>query len=256
MASDADCVTTNGCKLCYTPQGPSCSGTCSWQTACPLDQRVDTIISGNDVHIIDNPGSNDTHIINSNSTAVEAAWAERSGPADVIGSAIHLVILLIFAWVFKKKVMSKLPKVNTYDRERRERKVGLFACCSNLDVCLHTTCCLPVVAGKVSEQSGVIGYWGGCVMATIVTMPFLLGVEFLRCFWRVYTVHQYKENMGYEPDLCNSCMLGLCCYACEIGRETMEVDAEVGKAPACCCKVKTVESMADSSSYDYDSSSE
>jgi len=47
-----------------------------------------------------------------------------------------------------------------------------------------------------------------------------------------------QESMGMEPNCCMNCIYNAFCFPCDVGRESLEVDAEIGAEIKCCCQVK------------------
>jgi len=150
------------------------------------------------------------------------------------------VLSVLFAWPFKHKVVDRMPKIPRQTGEVRERKLGLFACFSNQDACQHAAFCPAPAAARVMEQSGVTGYWTGFAV-TCVTMYGGMCCQSMECFalpWRMWTMWRYTELMNYEADFISTFGVSCCCWPCEVGRQTMEVDLESGRSATCVCQVR------------------
>jgi len=161
-----------------------------------------------------------------------------SSPEGHIFEAVHVVLVILFAYFFKTKVVDKMPKVTKYSGARRERQVGLFDCFQKQDVCLHAACCLPPTSAKVMHQTDIMGYWPGCVATACTSHPVWPPLMCLGAIFRFWVMTTYQDYMGFESDIGEAAVVACCCWPCEVGRQTLEVDAETGMAATCVCQVK------------------
>jgi len=143
------------------------------------------------------------------------------------------MILLVFASVYYSQVVQQLPVVPAAFRTgARER--GIFACLSDPSTCLYTTFCLPVVAGKNYHVTEVMGFWPGCIFTFLATYsPLYLLVVLVRAILSM----KVQERLGFRTGFMSACCLNLFCMPCDIGRESIEVDSEIGAEITCCCNV-------------------
>lgn len=149
--------------------------------------------------------------------------------------AVNGFLMFIFACVYKQKVVMgppPLPKVNSVGAPARR---GLFECFWHPDTCLYTTFCLPVVAGKNYYAANICGFWPGCIFTFLGTYsPFY----FFTVLARAMLSGRVQANMGQTPNVLTNCIYSVFCFPCDVGRESLEVDAEIGAEITCCCQVK------------------
>jgi len=146
------------------------------------------------------------------------------------------IIMLIFACFYYKKVIKgppELPKVNDASGPRR---YGLFECCSreNRDTCLYAAFCLPVLSGKNYYAADICGFWPGCLLTFIGTYsPFYC----LTVCIRTLLANKIEEKLGRKPDCLMNLVYTAFCFPCDVGRESLEIDSEIGATITCCCNV-------------------
>jgi len=146
------------------------------------------------------------------------------------------ILMMIFACVYNQKVIKgppPLPKVDgtIFHPARR----NLWDCFFYPDTCLYTTFCMPVVAGKNYYATDVCPFWPGCILTFIGTYsPLFL---FNTCI-RAYLSGKVQDKLEHEHNFCMDCIYAAFCFPCEVGRESLEVDAELGADITCCCKVQ------------------
>jgi len=146
---------------------------------------------------------------------------------------IYAMLVLLYACVYYTSVVKQLPYIPQYfNVASRER--GLFACFGSRDTCLYTTFCTAVVAGKNYHAAEVMGFWAGCIF-TFFSMytPFYPLVTCIRAILSM----KVQQRLGHPTGFCQACCMNFWCYPCEVGRESLEVDDEVGATITCCCKV-------------------
>lgn len=200
----------SSCSLCPRGNGPTwCNGDCAWLLM---------------------PGSEGGSCV--------STWAPGHTSETfwyMVGFLLSGMIMLCYACVYKQKVIvgpPPLPKVNTFLSGPRR---GLFECFWYPDTCLYTLFCLPVVSAKNYYATDVCPFWPGCILTFIGTYsPFYC---FTVCF-RTILSGKVQEKLGREPNCCMDCIYNAFCFPCEVGRESLEVDSEIGAEITCCCKVK------------------
>lgn len=146
-------------------------------------------------------------------------------------SAVHFVLLSIFACIYKVKVVDKLPKFYPHP-EHRPREKGLLSCVCEPDTCLYTTFCMPIVAAKNWDAAGVCSFWPGCFLMTVCTYTPFYPISVIM---RAVFSGQVRQKLGYETNCCVDCLTTAFCFPCEVGRESLEVDEELGVRIECCC---------------------
>jgi len=196
------------CSLCPAGNGPTwCNGDCAWLFLPGSDGQCVTKMGGN---------TNETY-------------------AYLFSALISGAIMLIYACVYKQKVIvgpPPLPKVNSIISGPRR---GLFECFWYPDTCLYTTFCLPVVAAKNYYAADVCPFWPGCVLTFLGTYsPFYC----LSVFARTVLSGRVQDKLGIRHNFCMDCLQTAFCFPCDVGRESLEVDREIGVEISCCCQVK------------------
>mmetsp|Transcript_31785 Transcript_31785/g.81730 ORF Transcript_31785/g.81730 Transcript_31785/m.81730 type:complete len:285 (-) Transcript_31785:80-934(-) len=156
-------------------------------------------------------------------------------------------VMLIFSCVYYARVIvgpPEMPKVGFFDATPARR--GLFDCLSKPDVCLYTTFCMPVVAGKNYHIAGVCGFWPGCCFTTALLYgPWACwgfwpgiagGLTILTCV-RAFLAGMVQKKLGFQEHFCKNFIYSAFCMPCDVGRESLEADKEVGADVTCCCTV-------------------
>jgi len=145
-------------------------------------------------------------------------------------------VSLAFACLYKAKVVDELP-ILPWGKPMRESpsERGLFACFYSLDTCLYTSFCLPVVAAKNYRSAEVCSFWPACILIFLGTFsPFY-------CFTaaiRTALSQRVRDRLGYPSWCLQDFLITLFCFPCEVGRESLEVDEELGVKIACVCRVE------------------
>mmetsp|Transcript_34148 Transcript_34148/g.96990 ORF Transcript_34148/g.96990 Transcript_34148/m.96990 type:complete len:253 (+) Transcript_34148:96-854(+) len=170
----------------------------------------------------------------SSSECVPQAEKAAEGLVYLTIFAATAFLMLIFACVYQSQVVEKigtLPDEDSFDISGRER--GLFECFKEPQTLLHVIFCFPVVAAKNYNAAEVLGFWPGCILTFVLThIPGLYCVNVLaRGFlsWKVDT------RLGRERGPVKSCLINLFCMPCDVGRESLQVDDELGATITCCC---------------------
>lgn len=153
------------------------------------------------------------------------------------------IITLVFACFYKNMVVDKLPFTGMHTLikvERRER--GIFACFQDPTTCLYTALCLPVVVAKNYRSMDICPFWPACILMHVGTYSPLF--VFTACV-RAALAGRVQERLGYKVNTLQDCVLSMFCFYCEVGRESMEVDTELGVEITCCCPTAMVKSTAE-----------
>mmetsp|Transcript_126593 Transcript_126593/g.405257 ORF Transcript_126593/g.405257 Transcript_126593/m.405257 type:complete len:400 (+) Transcript_126593:104-1303(+) len=140
-------------------------------------------------------------------------------------------IMLAFACYYKARVVDQLSVVKGGNHWKdAHSELGPFACLSDRDTCLTTTFCLPVVAAKNYHITEVCSFWPACVLIFLGTYsPFVCVTAIIR---GVLT-GRVRERLGYSSSCLQDIVLGLFCFPCEVGRESLEIDHELAVKISC-----------------------
>lgn len=152
-------------------------------------------------------------------------------------SMASLCILTCYAAIYQKQVVSEYPQ-RIPDRGReslgwRERRFGwgVFAMFSDLPTAMWALCCTPVLAAKNYHVGNVLGFWPSCCL---ITCTMYTPLHCIGAIIRTMLSRALKRNLGYyESNCCTDFALSLCCFPCEVGRESLEVDEAEGVQVRC-----------------------
>jgi len=175
---------------------------------------------------------------------------------NLIFTFVAAVSLFIFAALYQTDVVEKLPLLPEMRQQQGgKRELGIFSCFRRPSTCMYTAFCMPLVAGKNYKATQVTGYWRGCMG---VGIPGLLCLSQLCCMgWpllvciRTKLSQRVQQRLGHKTSCLKQFWLSACCMPCDVARESLEVDAEIGAEITCCFKVAMnadVESTSSSSS--------
>lgn len=142
------------------------------------------------------------------------------------------IVMLMFACVYKRKVVDHLPQLKPHlGTDLAPREKGICACYKAPETCIYSFCCLPLVAGKNYHAAEICNFWPGCIFTFLgIYTPFF----FLAVMVRAALSGRVREKLGYKPHLCTDCCCSLFCFPCEVARESMEIDEELGVRVGCC----------------------
>eukprot|EP00428_Durinskia_dybowskii_P015629 CAMPEP_0170220898 /NCGR_PEP_ID=MMETSP0116_2-20130129/10137_1 /TAXON_ID=400756 /ORGANISM="Durinskia baltica, Strain CSIRO CS-38" /LENGTH=268 /DNA_ID=CAMNT_0010471577 /DNA_START=69 /DNA_END=875 /DNA_ORIENTATION=+ len=202
------------CGKCVGDNGPSwCNGDCEW--------IVGFVGGGECVARSGIPGLPDPR----GGLLTDAVWW-----LALFG--LSAFIMLIYAFVYKTQVIDRLYTIPKH--HFTAKKLNLFACFAHPQTLVQTFFCMPVVAGKNYEAAGVLGFWPGCLFTFIFTNSplYLFGV----CF-RAILAKKVQDRIGHETSLVKTFLTNLVCMPCDIGKESLEVDQEIGADIKCCCNL-------------------
>jgi len=147
-------------------------------------------------------------------------------------TAVSAIVMLLFACVYKKRVVNEIGELPR-SMHFMSNELSLFICLKKPQTCLHTVFCMPVVLGKNYNAVGVMGFWPGCIFSFLLTYTPLwpLGVLI-----RAILAKKVQDIIGHKTTMLKACVNSLCCMPCDVGRESEEVDDELGAEISCCCK--------------------
>jgi len=212
------------CSDCPQGNGPVwCNGDCAWDTG-SIFRRHDEGGECREAQTVLAPAFGKT---------LDHLFGNMGPWAAVAGSVTFGFVMLVYACVYNSQVISQLPTVpRIFNIQARER--GLFACFSDSQTCLHTAFCMPVVLGKNYYATEVMGFWPGCIFSYCMTFsPFY----FVSVLIRTVLAMKVQERLGFRGNFFSLCCMNLFCMPCDVGRESLEVDAEIGATIWCCCNV-------------------
>jgi len=135
--------------------------------------------------------------------------------------------LLIYAFIYKRKVVSRFPQdITPRDADFdmwRERELGVFAVFKNPQTALWAFFCTPVLAAKNYHVGQVLSFWPACMLMTFTTYSPLCC---LMAPIRAMLSTALQRNLRHEPNFTRDVLVNACCLPCEVGRESIEVDDE------------------------------
>jgi hypothetical protein len=171
-------------------------------------------------------------------------WAGVAGPAFV-GTLLFAIIFYFRA--VKSDTRADMPHASLWDARPARR--SLFECFKHKETLVHVLFCLPVVAGKnmhIADNCG--GYWP----ATLVYLILMYGPWSVFGAWgalwswlAVVTIRtifsvQFYKGIGLKPQIARTFFFSAFCFPCDLGRESLEADAEIGIELGWCCEVTYV----------------
>jgi len=160
--------------------------------------------------------------------------------ANIVGTVLECVFGLVFAYLYKSKVVDSVPKLVPKEPNSagKDFEHGLCGCCKGGQghVCLHTACCWQCRVAHTYEVADVMNYW-----------PTIFLSAFCGCFWpcigACYGRKKLRVALGLEEDSCMDAVKYCFCGICAVGEEAMAVDKATGVNVFCCCNVMTDEQM-------------
>lgn len=153
-----------------------------------------------------------------------------------LGFGIHCfsgILVLIYACIYKVKIVDQyhddISKLDGLieDHVFNERKVGLCDMWKYPSTALWAIFCTPVLAAK-NYQIGKAGptYWCACIVLFVtLSPPFYLIAVAVRAIWSMRLQANLRHKMG-RSGCCRECIVGLFCFPCAVGRDSLEVDEE------------------------------
>jgi len=162
----------------------------------------------------------------------DAADTQQSGSYGA-GFLTSATIMFVFAYFYKQHVIEgppSFPKVNSSMTGPRR---GLFTCLGHPQTCLHVTFCMPVVAAKNYHATDVLDFWPSCIVTFLSTYSPLYCIAVVI---RAILSGRVQDKLGVQHSCCWD-MIYAFFLPCDVGRESMEIDQEVGADIECCCTV-------------------
>lgn len=140
---------------------------------------------------------------------------------------LTLIIWLVFAFIYKNRVVDKIPIIQSFQGASFGTfKIGYFDCCNDVNLCLHSWCCLSVRAAHTLHIAGLANYW----------LALFLYSCFCCCTGPICRL-QLQQKAGMTTTCGMNIIMWIFCPCCVVGQEAYEVD-DVSKANvACCCKL-------------------
>lgn len=152
-----------------------------------------------------------------------------------VGSLLQIAVGLIFAFLYKSKVVDKIPRLEPREAGSRGKEFSqaLCACWSSGHLCLHVWCCVACRAAHSWAVAGVMDYWPGVVFNFCCPcLGFCMRTEL-------------RKTLGLEPDGFMDCLKWCCCYPCAVGQDALQVDEDSGVVVRCCCQLQIGEEASE-----------
>lgn len=146
------------------------------------------------------------------------------------------LVMLIFACMYKKKVVDKLPELPK-QRKSTPDTISIWACLCDRATCLYTCCCLPSVAAKNYSVTGVCPFWPSFFLLVFGTYSCFYPI--MVCIRACFSV-KLRKRMGIESNFCMECCVSFFCFPLEVGRESIEVDEELEVEIGTCFRVRNI----------------
>jgi len=143
---------------------------------------------------------------------------------------------IIFMVIYKQKVVDKIPTLASKQGTADEFEGGIFDCCSDCDMCMHSWCCVGCRQAHNWQVSGVMDYYMAILVQVIAYF-----VDIFFCAGHFILAHyhgQMKLKRGIQPNLCCDCCCMLWCEPCIVGRAGLRLDQDCGVKVRCCCNVE------------------
>jgi len=140
------------------------------------------------------------------------------------------LLMLCFAVNYNKRVVRHMPAIDEVIIKSRREK-SLMSCFWEPSVCLYATCCAPLLAGKNYYATRVCpNFWAGCIFTFLgMYTPFF-------CIWlpvRAWLSTLVQVTIGQRTSCCSQLLTTLFCFPCDLAREGLEIDDELGAEITC-----------------------
>lgn len=159
-------------------------------------------------------------------------------------TAGQLIMMLIFAFVYKSKAVDPVVQKRGTLKEKMQRQDasghddfenGIFECMEDRWVCIHGCFCPLVRMAHTNEVAGVMGFWESAVCwACCAFWSVNIGPCCLLVYWRM----KLKEAMGLEDHMLNDFFITLCCPWLSICQQGTAVDTAMGYEVTGCCNLQ------------------
>eukprot|EP00928_Gymnodinium_smaydae_P091173 TRINITY_DN74875_c0_g1_i1.p1 TRINITY_DN74875_c0_g1~~TRINITY_DN74875_c0_g1_i1.p1 ORF type:complete len:245 (+),score=32.49 TRINITY_DN74875_c0_g1_i1:70-804(+) len=145
---------------------------------------------------------------------------------------LYVICGLFFARQYKTMVVDKVRALPDKSAGMAaDFANGLFGCCGNTQLCLHSCFCFSCRAAHTWQVTGVVGYWAG-LFGLCFCSPFM-------CCISGYFRSQLRKKLGFAPGgVCDFLVWIPCFGCCAVGQEALQVDASTGVQVACCCRLQ------------------
>lgn len=173
---------------------------------------------------------------------MEVAKLEKDAEDDVEGKngtgpalllPCTLIIGLIFAFVYKSKVVGSAPSLQPKqaNSQGKDFPKGLFACFSHLHYCLHVSCCASCRVAHTWQVAGILDFWPSIMLMCCCG-------AWMSCINGFWARKKLREQLGMEEDSAMDCIKAFfCCSACMAGQDALAVDEATGVEVRCCCNL-------------------
>jgi len=168
-------------------------------------------------------------------TAVRVKEAAEEESESIFGTFITTGIIMgVFAYLYKKHVIDGPPPFATVSSSAKGPRVGLFDCFMHPDTCLHVTFCMPVIAAKNYHVTDVLSFWPGCIVTYVLAYS---PIWCISPIVRTFLTGKVSEKTGIKNSWMWDLLMSVFCMPCDVGRESLEIDSEIGATITCCCNV-------------------
>jgi len=149
--------------------------------------------------------------------------------ADYKQSAIQMVLVLIFACIYKSKVVDEYPELKKFNEKsaKLQDENEVSACCNSLFTtnCMLAWCCHAPRAAHTFDKVGVMSYW-----------PSVFLMMCCPCCTLTYTnaCTDLNEKLGGEKrNCCMALLCAWCCVVCVVLQDAASLDAATGADTKC-----------------------
>jgi hypothetical protein len=168
--------------------------------------------------------------------------ASTGSVASLSANLINVVLFMIFACVYKAKVVDKAGQMPHQSRKfHHDFDFTLCDClthdCPN--TCLMVSCCPFVRIAHTNAVADVCGFW-----QTICCLSIASFCPPAPCCLNVYFRMHIKDVMGLDDHCFNDMVLAFCCLPCITGQQALAVDTVMGYSVGCCCRLQWLSGAA------------
>lgn len=157
-------------------------------------------------------------------------WAYEHG-----GCLFGWVMALIFTCLYRYRIVQKIEMKDIYHHttvdnfdpmspaQHKWDSIGLFGCLREFNTCCLVIACPYAVAAKNYHVTHSMSFWPACCCVF-----FTYQVPPLGALVRTYLGTEMKNEARIQSSCCMDFLLNCFCAPCEIGRESMFIDSQVG----------------------------
>jgi Cys-rich protein (TIGR01571 family) len=183
-----------------------------------------------------------TTLIDGNGNELVAAAPGTDSTQGNLSGLIRTLIALIFAFKYKQDVVDRIPRLHPRPMSGAvDHTQGLFDCCGDRDLCLHSVCCVDCRLAHSLHVAGVIEFWPALAL---LYGSFFLSLCCGPCIVLTYYRMQIKRQLGIHPNLVMDALVSVCCSACGVGQQALAVDEATGVRVTCCCNLFVLQPQA------------